>query len=516
MKKIKYLNKPLLVFCLASALIMGGCKKLDEKVYSQTTPDNFYATKDQVMAGFLMPYAFIQTHIYQVHFAVQEFVTDEAVAPVRGGYVDQNGAWNRFHQHTWTTSEPWIESEWNDMFQAIGFCNSFIDAVQDKDVSKMGLPISKEQMIAEIKMVRALHYYWALSSFGNIPIVEHVGEASPAAKSRAEVFAYVEKEIKANLPLLSEKGDAGWYGHFTKTAAHALLAKLYLNAEVFTGTAHWDDCITECNAIINSGKYTLDGAWNTPFLVHNENSNENIYVVPFDANSASNFNAVQQQLHWSYAPVAIGLEDAWYKTVTQESFVDMYAANDKRSEQWLNGQLYYTDENGDEQEVTEDGEPLYINKSIEKLFNSDGGYYDGSMNIKYEAEHTTLPNMSNDLVVFRLSDVIFMKAESMMRKNGGVATPEAVTLVNSVRARSFNAGAPGSVYTTGTLTLNEFLNERGREFSYEMYRREDLIRFKKFNEAWWEKPASQAYRALFPIPTNVLTANPNLKQNPGY
>jgi hypothetical protein len=67
-----------------------------------------------------MPYAFIQTHIYQVHFAVQEFVTDEAVAPVRGGYVDQNGAWNRFHQHTWTTSEPWIESEWNDMFQAIG------------------------------------------------------------------------------------------------------------------------------------------------------------------------------------------------------------------------------------------------------------------------------------------------------------------------------------------------------------------------------------------------------------
>jgi hypothetical protein len=515
MKKIIYINKPLVVLLTAAVLLAVSCKKLDEKLYDKVTAENYFQTKDQIMSGYVMPYAFMQTHIYQVHFSVQEFVTDEAVAPVRGGYVDQNGAWNRFHQHTWTTSEPWIELEWNNLYRTIGYCNYFIDAIKDKDVSKMGLPLSKEQMIAEMKLVRALHYYWLLNSFGNIPIAEHVGEVSPATKPRAEVFAFVEKEIKDNIPLLGEKGDAGWYGHFTKTAAQTLLAKLYLNAEVFTGTARWDDCIAACNDVINSGKYSLDPTWNAPFLVHNETSNENIYVVPFDANNAQQFNAVQQQLHWSLTPIKYGLEDAWYKIVTQESFVDLYAANDKRSEQWLNGQMYYTDENGDQQEVTEEGQPLYINKSIESLFNSEGGYYDGSMNIKYEPEKSTLPNMNNDLVVFRLSDILFMKAESIMRKNGG-ANAEAVGLINSVRARSFNSGASGSKYTTSTLTMEELLNERGREFSYEMYRREDLIRFNKFNEPWWEKPASQPFRALFPIPTNVITANPNLKQNPGY
>jgi hypothetical protein len=516
MKTIRYINKPLMVFIIATALMVGGCKKLDEKLYDKVTDENYFTTKNQVLSGYVMPYAFIQTHIYQVHCAVLDFVTHEAVAPVRGGYVDQNGACNRFHQHTWTTSEPWIELEWNNMYQAIGYCNYFIDAIKDKDVSKMDLPVSKEQMVAETKLVRALHYYWLLSSFGNVPIAEHVGEVSPATKSRAEVFAFVEKEIKDNIALLGDKGDANWYGHFTKSAAQALLAKLYLNAEVFTGTARWDDCIAACNAVINSGKFSLDATWDAPFKAHNESSNENIYVVPFDANNAKQFNAVQQQLHWSYAPVAVGLEDAWFKTVTQESFVDMYASNDKRSKQWLNGQMYYTDENGDQQEVTEDGEPLYINKSIEKLFNTDGGYYDGSMNIKYEPEHTTLPDMNNDLVIFRLGDVMFMKAEALMRKAGNTATGEAVSLVNAVRKRAFNSDATGSVYTTGTLSMNELLKERGREFSYEICRREDLIRFNHFNDAWWEKEKSAEFRKLFPIPTNVLTANPNLKQNPGY
>jgi hypothetical protein len=224
MKKIFYFRSSLVI--LALVLIVSGCSKLDEKVYSKETPENFYKTADQVMAAYVMPYAYMQTQIYQTHFALQEFVTDEAVAPVRGGYVDQNGAWNRFHQHTWTSSEQWIQFEWNNFYQDIGFCNNFIDVIQSKDVSALTLPLSKEQMVAEIKLVRALHYYWALSSFGNIPIVEHVGDVNPTTKSRAEVFAYIEKEIKDNLPTLSEKGDAGWYGHFTKSAAHALLAKL--------------------------------------------------------------------------------------------------------------------------------------------------------------------------------------------------------------------------------------------------------------------------------------------------
>ena len=512
-------NKLLIAFFAATFFGLSSCKKLDEKVYSAETSETFFKNADQVVSAYLMPYSFMQTHIYQVHFALQEFTTDEAVAPVRGGYVDQNGAWIRFHQHSWTSSEPWVELEWSNMYQAIGLCNNFIDVIKDRDLGAMTLPVSKEQMIAEVKMVRALHYYWALSDFGNVPIVEHVGEQNPPTKTSAEVFAFIEKEIKENIPLLGEKGSNNWYGHFTKTAAHALLAKLYLNAAAFTGTARWDDCVTECNAIISSGKYSLDAQWNTPFLVHNETSNENILVVPFDASRAPQFNAVQQQLHWDLASkYNLNFADGcWYKTVSDESFYNKFKQNDFRTKQWLVGPQWYTDENGEQQPVLDEGgNQVVLSAKIDKIFNTDGGWTDGAVNIKYEIEVGGLDNMNNDLVLFRLSDVMFMKAESLMRKNGNVATQPAVDLINTVRARSFAPTDPAAKYTTSTLTINELLDERAREFAYEMFRREDLIRFGHFTDAWWEKPVSDKKYSVFPIPFNVLTANPALKQNEGY
>src|SRR5689334_22656904 len=124
MKKNRF-NKVLLTLLATVVMIFGSCKKLDETVYSSETSESYFKTADQVTAAYLLPYSFMQTHLYQVHFALQEFTTDEAVAPTRGGYVDQNGAWERFHQHTWTSLEPWIESEWSNMFQGIGFANNF-------------------------------------------------------------------------------------------------------------------------------------------------------------------------------------------------------------------------------------------------------------------------------------------------------------------------------------------------------------------------------------------------------
>lgn len=527
--KYNTVNKILLQSATAFVLVMSGCTKLNEKVYSSETAETFFKNADQVVSAWLQPYAFMQTHIYQTHFALQEFTTDEAVAPTRGGYVDQLGAWERFHQHTWTAQEAWVENEWTAMFQAIGYANYFIDQIQNRDISGFtNLPVSKEQMIAEAKMVRALHYYWALSDFGAIPIVEHIGEPSPPTQSKADVFAFIEKEIKDNLPLLSEKGDPNWYGHFTKTAAHTLLAKLYLNAKVFTGTDRSDDCITECDAVINSGKYSLDQSWNSPFLVDNTNSNENILVVPFDAVQAPQFNAIQQQMHWDLSgKYNLNFADGcWYKTVTDGTFYNKFHSDDLRINQWLVGPQTFVDEDGNEQPVINgDGDPLVLNPNIEELSNPNGGFYDGAINIKYEIEVGGLNNMNNDLVVFRLADVMFMKAESLMRKNGGAASPDAVNLVNEVRARSFDASDPKAAYIAITppsgsqkvqLTLDELLDERAREFCYEMTRREDLIRFGKFNDAWWAKDATDAHYEVFPIPSNILTANPALKQNSGY
>ncbi len=353
MKRVNY--KSLVFFLIAIAGFSNCTKKLNETVFSEDTPGNFYQTADQVVAAYVLPYSFIQTHIYQVHFKVTEFTTDEACVPVLYGYVDQEGQWIRLHQHTWSSSDPWILGEWQNMYQAIGYCNSFIDNIQKVDVSKMNLPVSREQMIAEVRMVRALHYYWAWSDFGNIPIVEHIGEPNPTNGTAADAFKYIEKEIKECIPTLSEKGDDNWYGHFTKTAAYALLAKLYLNAKAIMGEDHYQDCIDACDYIINSGKYALDAHWQDPFLVHNENSNENIYVVPFDASNAQQFNFIEQNIHPNIAQYKYSddysINYGWRKISTQESFYDLYKSNDYRINQWIVGPQTYVDADGNTQPV---------------------------------------------------------------------------------------------------------------------------------------------------------------------
>ncbi|HYK45871.1 MAG TPA: RagB/SusD family nutrient uptake outer membrane protein [Parafilimonas sp.] len=517
-----------LLFFVAVVAGVSCTKKLNETVYSQDTPGNFYQTADQVVAGYVLPYSFLQTHIYQIHFQDVEFVTDEACVPVLYGYIDQEGQWLRFHQHTWASPDAWILYEWQDLYQEIGYCNSFIDNIENIDVSKMNLPVSKEQMIAEVKMIRALHYYWALNEFGNIPIVEHVGVPNPTNSTPAEAFAFIEKEIKDNIDALSEKGDDNWYGHFTKTAAYALLAKLYLNAEAMTGDQHWQDCIDACNAVINSGKYSLDARWNDPFLVHNENSDENIFVVPFDANNAQNFNFIEQNIHENIINAKycdnFSVDYGWRKISTQESFFDLYSKNDYRINQWIVGPQTYIDKHGDVQPVYDyEGDPMVITPQIDDLFNA--GDDEGVMNIKYQIEYNYgsygsngFVNMNNDMVVYRYADILMMKAECLMRLNGGAASQEAVDLVNQVRQRAFSAqDFNNEKYTTSSLTMDELLNERGREFAYEMFRREDLIRFGKFQDAWWEKePDPDKHYELFPIPETVITANPALKQNPGY
>ena len=517
MKKNFNLKQPLVILAMAMFCLSSCDVDLEEEVYSAETANNFYQNEDQVMAAYVMPYAFMQNVYDGGHFSLQELSTDEVVAPTRNGYEDQNGAWVRLHKHTWTSSDVWILYEWNYLYQTIGYSNNFIEAMENQDLSGMDLPISKEQMVAEVKMVRALHYYWALSTFGNIPIVTKVGEPSPPTRSREEVFNFVEQEILDNIPLLSEKGDEGWYGHFTKSAAQALLAKLYLNAEVFTGTPRLEDALAATNAVL-AANYSLDPNWYTPFLVENQFSNENIFVIPFDASNAHGFNFAEQNLHEEILFAKWDVDYyGWHKYSSQASFFYLFSENDARIDQWVVGPQTFINDEGEEEPIWSwYGHEMFVTPEITALQSDDTGWDEGAMNIKYEIEVGGLSNMSNDMVIFRLADIMLMKAEILMRMNGGVATQEAVELVNAVRARNFEPGDPDAEYTIATLTLEELLDERGRELAYEMHRREDLIRFGVFNEAWWEKPASEPYRQLFPIPATVLTANPELVQNPGY
>lgn len=507
-----------MVFSLIAMICFSSCDTdLEEEVYSAETAENFYQNEDQVMAAYAMPYAFMQNHYDGGHFSLQELSTDEVVAPTRNGYEDQNGAWVRLHRHTWTPTDVWILYEWQNLFQAIGYSNYFLNAMEEQDLSELELPLSKERMVAEVRMVRALHYYWALSTFGNVPIVTSIGEASPPTRSKEEVFDFVEQEILANISQLPEKGETGWYGKFTKSAAYALLAKLYMNSEVFTGQERYGDAIAAIDNVLDAN-YSLDPHWQDPFRVDNENSGENIFVIPFDSNNATGFNFAEQNLHEEIAFAKYKVDwYGWMKYSSQESFFRLFSEDDERIEQWIVGPQTYINDEGEEEVIWSwYGHPMVITPEITALQSDDTGWDEGAINIKYEIEIGGLANMNNDMVIFRLADMMLLKAEALMRLNGGSATQEAVDLVNEVRSRNFEPGDPNAEYTTATLTLDELIDERGRELAYEMHRREDLIRFGKFTEAWWEKPASEDYRRLFPIPTSVLTANPELKQNPGY
>ena len=261
--------------------------------------------------------------------------------------------------------------------------------------------------------------------------------------------------------------------------------------------------------------------------MHNENSKENIYVVPFDANNAQNFNFIEQNIHeyiinYKYCQDQ-SIDYGWRKISTQESFYDLFQQNDYRIGQWIVGPQTYVDNNGKTKSIPDySGNDMDITPHIADLMNANDD--EGVMNMKYEIEYgygvygsNGFVNMNNDMVVLRYADILMMKAESLMRLNGNGATQEAVDLVNQVRQRDFSAGNwNANKYTTATLTMDELLNERAREFAYEMFRREDMIRFGKFQDAWWEKDATDAHYNIFPIPYNIIISNPALKQNPGY
>jgi hypothetical protein len=412
------------------------------------------------------------------------------------------------------------------MFQGIGYANNMLADLENLDFNALNVAIGKEQAVAEMKLYRAFCYWYLLDMFRDVPIVESLTDLNPETKDRKEVFAYIEKEIKENINHLSEDKVKA-YGRVTKWGAYALLARLYLNAETYTGTSRWDDCINACNELANGG-FALDTDWNDPFKANNNsNSRENIWVVVFDQVYAKGNGWYQRWLHYAHQTGWNLKSGPWNGLVTQPTFYDSFEDNDKRkTEGFLIGLQYprkkdaagnyYFDTSAAPLIGSEEykGEPLVFVNYIEAM--DKGEENSGARSIKYEIIEQSTADQDNDWVLFRYGEIVFNKAEALMRKNGGVATQEVVDLVNSVRGRAFApADWDKARYTPSTLTMDELLKERGREFAFEGTRRSDLVRFNKFVTAsWWDKEASNnsAYN-IFPVPQQQLNANQNLKPN---
>nr|HXL56638.1 RagB/SusD family nutrient uptake outer membrane protein [Chitinophagaceae bacterium] len=203
---------------------------------------------------------------------LNEISGGEIVVPTRGNDWDDNGEWRAMWQHTWRPNLGPLNDAWSDIFNGIGKVNFTFSVVN----SLPEQPVNIDNINAELKVLRAYYYYLAMDMFGNPPLVTdyNTDPNTVTNSSRKDVFDYIEKELQDNIALLTENKDASTYGRFAKWAGFMLLAKLYLNAEVYTGKERFADCISVCDSVINSGKYSL-GNYFDNFAIDNEGSSEN-------------------------------------------------------------------------------------------------------------------------------------------------------------------------------------------------------------------------------------------------
>lgn len=538
----KLINKAGLISAVFIFFSINACTDLEENLYSEIPKENFYKNRREIMQAVLRPFTHMQAWLaptgqngFYYHSAM---TADQLAWPQKGRHGYDGGDHIRLHYHEWTPEESRLRSAWNLMWTGVGFLNSTLDDFERVDFEAIGITEEEKASItAEVKVLRAFHYMRIMDMWGNVPIVTSVADPinAPTA-SREEVFNFVKEELEANVDLLQPLSQET-LGRVSMAAGYAMLAELYLNAEVWAGTPMWDECIAACDKIISgetgalNGTMALDGDILTPFSNTNHLSNENIFQFAYSRKGGFTFDWAGFFMGYSNMSAALNVGySGWNAFVVIPSAFDAYEEHDLRKEEWfLFGPQY---KYGTTEPIlgTEEwnGEPfIYVNsirRESEGDLESDGGMTEGEENSgarfhKYRSGTLNDENYwENDYVIYRLTEIYFNKAEALMRKNGGTATAEAVELINASRERAFApADWPAEAYTTTTLDMDELLAERGREFFFEGKRRTDLIRFGEFTTAtWWDHEPSEETRALFPIPSTQIASNPNLVQNPGY
>ena len=483
-------------------LLFQNCTKLDEKVYDRYSATEFYNTPagsnaalasvaSQLNSNWGANYAGFDNCWYDLNC----FSTDEQVIPHRN-----TGDWQLdfsiLYKHTWTPSTPGIiNNTWNWLYNSVFKANLAIELLTRAN--------AEPAKIAEAKVLRAFFYYLLIDDFGNVPFYTENNltvDKIPQAK-RKDVFDFIEKELKENVDLLPETKGGAYYGRFNKWAGYTLLAKLYLNAEVYTGTAKWAECLAACDKV-SSGGFTLHpGGANASSPLGYRYYELFGDKCPDDETILAIYNQAGVVGNMIYGVRGLVFDDGnnkvpnlggWNGTVVIKEYVDKYDVNDIRLKQYIWGP-----------------QPSGINylQTVSSLDNPGAGVNEGTRNLKFFPAGTINNGASNDFPVYRYADILLMKAECKVRLSNAAA---AKTDIDAVRMR---AGLPG---LAASPTLDNIYDERGFELNWEGHRRQDMIRFNKFTLPHDFKGASEDFRKLFPIPTAALDANKLLVQNPGY
>ena len=547
---------------LSAAAIISSCQKINVPITSEITPVVYPLTPAQFISAEGPAYIAIRNDFAVSYWFLQSLSSDEAVLATFGtNWLDGN-KYVELHRHTWTKDNAWVNSTWTYLTGIIGTSNQIISIFNKSAPAGT----AKNTSIAELRTARALAYFMMMDSYGNVPLDTLYGSTTlKTNSSRLQVFNYVESELKASIPYLKSQSTAT-YGLVTKDLAYSILAKMYLNAAVYTGTARYDDCIAACDQIISSGYYALEpmSTYLQQFYPTNGPSKkEFVFAIPYDATTTSgtmfyarydlNRNEGIRYLYSGSTPGGytdpvmnlsagnglINSQPSGPRMTTAEYYAHFDDANDVRNKQWLTGAQYWQDGTpimvkttnlGYNQFYTgSDGSASYTyplvltpltassvragtNSSFD-LGNDEIAWNIGVRNIKFLPDYTNTisRNQNNDVPLFRYSDIILMKAEAILRGGAPTLGATALSLVNQIKAVRTTSAALTSV------SLTDIYNERCKEFAWETWHRNDMIRFGQYENAYGlGKTNTDTYRRIFPIPTTAIMTNPKLVQNPGY
>jgi hypothetical protein len=447
-------------------------------------------------------------------FILNEISSDEAIVPTRGNDWYDGGKWQRYWMHTPLYTDNDVNGAWTAYTNGATACNFVLNLLNSLPAANK--PSNAIQIVAEMKVLRAYYILGLMDLFGNIPLVTdfNTKPSSVTQSTRAQVYTFLESELITNIPLLQTPSQAN-YGHMTKYGGYMVLAHLYLNAQVYTGTSQWAKASAIADTVINSGSYSLQPNYLDNFIVNNQSSVENIFVVPYDNNYIGGNGWETTTLHYSniYTYDLTGQPNNGFCAPTP--FYRSFTATDARIKMWELGQQYSS--SGAKLTDLGTGLPCIISPYVLQLSNpADTFRLAGARSIKYAPQPGTNGNESNDGVVYRLGEAYLIKAEAALRLGN---TAAALTAVNAIRAR---AGVPA--WTASDLTLPNLLAERGREMAWETTRRDDLIRFEVADNIPYYTGARipgksqdpDQHTFIYPIPQAQMNTNPNLKQNTGY
>jgi starch-binding outer membrane protein, SusD/RagB family len=548
MKKINYSIAPGIIALFSFTVLFSACTKLKDTSYNQIISGEFTPTSDELPALAGAAYVDWRGLLLQWNtvYRAQEVSGDQMLTPARpNGWVD-GGVYRRIHEHKWTTEDDVVINIWTRAYQGITNCNRIIYQVQSGAIPVAATDTAA--LVSEMKLLRA-SYYWILCDiYGNVPIVDRFDVPAgylPEQHTRKEVYDFIVNDLITNIPRVTDEVSTATYGKFNKWAGLTLLAKMYLNAEVYTGSPEWQKCQVVCDSIISfaasTGSYMLEPNQKNVFVTNNENSKEIIFALPFDSKYVNDWNSfdIHMQTLQPENQTTYNLQfSPWGGVCAIPQFINTFDPDDSRLlDNYIMGQQFSA--TGDTIFGTMGafvGKPLAYRNQLPGVDMSEE--VDGFRLGKFEIAMGATNRLSNDWPLFRYADVLMMKAECLLRSGSADA---AAAIVTEVRQRAFKSN-PAKAIVTGAELLEgssydyglrnhlsstfeggddiqygRFLDELAWEFNQEARRRTDLIRFGVFTKkSWLSHSPNGDYRALYPIPKTEIDKNANLSPNPGY